>query len=190
MLHGISNPSAASQTRTSLVISRKCFLLSLCIALFLFISGAISFSQENEVGLRASRVSASPVGGPGDAIASAIDLSTLPQLSSIDAQTNLVAVFQPGVPAELRRAALRRAWTTDPAIRDFKGLQESDWDFNDPNSIPGFGTIGPEVDIKAMVARIFGETSPVLARADSPVDIALRFLQRSLSPTPSAAAHD
>jgi hypothetical protein len=39
--------------------------------------------------------------------------------------------------------ALRRAWTVDPAIRDFKGLQENDWNFNDPNSTPSFGELGP-----------------------------------------------
>ena len=32
-----------------------------------------------------------------------------------------------------------------------------DWNFNDPNSKPGFGDLGPEVDVKRMVAEIFGE---------------------------------
>jgi hypothetical protein len=34
------------------------------------------------------------------------------------------------VPQDLARAALRRAWTVDPAIRDFVGLFENCWDFN------------------------------------------------------------
>lgn len=63
------------------------------------------------------------------------------------------------MPNELRLAALRRAWIVDPAIRDFKGLQENDGNFNDPNSIPGFGELGPEVDVKRMVAEILGEPS-------------------------------
>ena len=41
-------------------------------------------------------------------------------------------------------------------------MQENGWNFNDPNGIPGFGEIGPEVDVKTMVARIFGE-APRLA---------------------------
>ena len=61
------------------------------------------------------------------------------------------------MPDELRLASLRRAWTVDPAIRDFRGLQENAWNFNDPNSIPGFGELGPEVDVKRMVTGILGE---------------------------------
>jgi hypothetical protein len=61
------------------------------------------------------------------------------------------------VPDELRLAALRRSWTVDPAIRDFKEGQENDWNFNDPDSIPGFGELDPGVDAKRMVAEILGE---------------------------------
>ena len=85
------------------------------------------------------------------------DLVTVPSIESIDARTDITAFLRAGVPGELRRAALRRAWTTDPAIRDFKGLQESDWDFADPNGIAGFGNLGPEFDVKIRVAQIFGE---------------------------------
>jgi hypothetical protein len=52
----------------------------------------------------------------------------------------------------------------DPAIRDFKGPQENDWNFNDPNGIPGFGELGPELDAKGKVVEILGET-PRLALA-------------------------
>jgi hypothetical protein len=95
---------------------------------------------------------------------SGFDAATLPPIESIDAQTDIAVFLQSGVPAELRLAALRRAWTVDPAIRDFKGPQENDWNFNDPNGIPGFGELGPEVDAKGKVAEILGET-PRLALA-------------------------
>ena len=36
------------------------------------------------------------------------------------------------MPEDLARVALRRAWATDPAIRDFIGLSENSWDFNAP----------------------------------------------------------
>jgi len=96
-------------------------------------------------------------GGNAKATALKFNLVTVPSIESIDALTDIIAFLQAGVPAELRRAALRRAWTTDPAIRDFKGLQESDWDFADPYAVAGFGNLGPEVDVKTRVAQIFGE---------------------------------
>jgi len=99
-----------------------------------------------------------------EATKSAFDPATLPSLDSIDAQTDIKVFLQSSVPEELRVAALGRAWTVDPAIRDFKGLQEMDMNFNGPDSIPGFGEIGPEVDVERMVAQIFGETPQVVAR--------------------------
>src|SRR5512145_1122218 len=47
------------------------------------------------------------------------DPSTLPSIDSIVAGTDIRAFLQKGVPAELTKAALRRAWSTDPVIRDF-----------------------------------------------------------------------
>src|SRR5262249_11436359 len=69
-----------------------------------------------------------PTGNNAKATASKFDPVTVPPIESIDARTDITAFLQAGVPASLQRAALRCAWTTDPAIRDFKGLQESDWD--------------------------------------------------------------
>jgi hypothetical protein len=40
------------------------------------------------------------------------------------------AVLSAGVPADLTRVALRRAWSVDATIRDFIGLSENSWDFN------------------------------------------------------------
>ena len=55
-----------------------------------------------------------------------VDLATLPPIASIDARTDITVFLQSGVPETLRLAALRRVWTVDPAIRDFKGPQETD----------------------------------------------------------------
>lgn len=60
------------------------------------------------------------------------DPVSLPSIESIVADTDIVAFLRAGVPAELTRAALRRAWSSDPAIRDFIGIAENQWDFNDP----------------------------------------------------------
>ena len=102
-----------------------------------------------------------PERGASEATASGFDPATLPPIETIDAQTNITVFLRSGVPNELRLAALRRAWTEDSAIRDFKGPQENDWNFNDPNGVPGFGELGPEVDVKRKVAEILGEAPRV-----------------------------
>jgi hypothetical protein len=84
------------------------------------------------------------------------DLASLPSLESISAQTDIRGFLQPGVPPELARAALRRAWSADPAIRDFIGLAENAWDFTAPNSMMGFGPLDPEL-AKEMFARFIAD---------------------------------
>jgi hypothetical protein len=80
-------------------------------------------------------------GGEGVSSAPEFDVSTLPSLESITAATDIRPFLAPGVPQTLRSAALRRAWSADPAIRDFIGLAENAWDFTAPGAIPGFGTL-------------------------------------------------
>jgi hypothetical protein len=85
------------------------------------------------------------------------DPATLPPIESIVAGSDIRAFLQEGVPTELARAALRRAWTTDPAICDFIGIAENQWDFTDPAAIPGFGPIEPGSDLRRLVAQALGE---------------------------------
>lgn len=88
---------------------------------------------------------------------SEIDLSKLPSLDEITATTDITEFLRKGVPSELGRAALRRAWAADPAIRDFVGLAENAWDFTDPNAMPGFGALeGSPDEISAMIERVMG----------------------------------
>jgi hypothetical protein len=84
------------------------------------------------------------------------DLSQLPSLETITANTDVRAFFAPGVPAWLRHAALRRVWSADPTIRDFVGLSENAWDFNAPETIPGFGAIGSPEDVQRLLAQLIG----------------------------------
>jgi Protein of unknown function (DUF3306) len=84
-----------------------------------------------------------------------LDLASLPTLNSIGAETDLRAFLGKGVPSELTRAALRRGWSADPAIRDFIGLSENSWNFNDPGAIPGFGALEPE-EIQRLLAQLTG----------------------------------
>jgi hypothetical protein len=86
-----------------------------------------------------------------------VDLSSLPPIESITGVTDITTFLRKGIPAELSRAALRRAWASDPAIRDFVGLAENAWDFNDPNAMPGFGPLDYSAEqIEALVGRIVG----------------------------------
>ena len=94
---------------------------------------------------------------PGDATEAPFDPATLPSIDLIVAGSDIRAFLQSGVPAELTKAALRRAWTTDPAICDFIGLAENQWDFTDPTSIPGFGPLQPGDDIGQLVAQAMGK---------------------------------
>jgi hypothetical protein len=97
---------------------------------------------------------------PAAASAPEFDLTKLPALDSIGANTDIRDFLQPGVPQALKLAALRRAWSADPAIRDYIGPAEYAWDFTDPKAMPGFGDLGPEVDVKKLVAEIFRATTP------------------------------
>ncbi|WOH68497.1 DUF3306 domain-containing protein [Bradyrhizobium sp. BWA-3-5] len=100
---------------------------------------------------------APPANAVEDPEAPEIDLSTLPPIDSIEAGTDIAAFLRKGIPQELSRAALRRAWTADPAIRDFIGLAENAWDFNDPNAMPGFGPLDcSEAELSGLVDRIVG----------------------------------
>jgi len=86
-----------------------------------------------------------------------IDLSSLPSIDSITAATDITAFLRKGIPQELTRAALRSAWSSDPTIRDFVGLAENAWDFNDPNAMPGFGPLDcSEAELSDLLERVVG----------------------------------
>ena len=88
-----------------------------------------------------------------------VDIASLPPVESITAETDIRAFLAPGVPRDLAAAALRRAWTTDPVIRDFVGLAEYAWDFDAPGSMAGFGPLEITDDLRRVVAQIVGGSS-------------------------------
>jgi hypothetical protein len=89
------------------------------------------------------------------------DPAGLPPIESISAATDIRAFLQAGVPAALTRAALRRAWLSDPAIRDFIGIAENQWDFTDPTAMPGFGPLRAIDDLPRLVAQAVGTLDKV-----------------------------
>src|SRR5438105_3646619 len=98
-----------------------------------------------------------PSAAAENAAAAEVDLASLPPIESITAATDVTAFLRKGIPPELSRAALRRAWASDPTIRDFVGLAENAWDFNDPHAMPGFGPLDySDEQLGALVDRIVG----------------------------------
>jgi hypothetical protein len=58
-----------------------------------------------------------------------VDPATLPPIESLGASSDYTVFLRPGVPEALRVAALRKAWLTDPLIRDLRHPAEYAWDF-------------------------------------------------------------
>ena len=81
------------------------------------------------------------------------DPASLPPIASITQASDIRQFLQAGVPAELVRAALRAAWVADPTIRDFIGIADNQWDFNDPTSMPGFGPLEAADGARAFAQR-------------------------------------
>jgi hypothetical protein len=94
----------------------------------------------------------------------AFDPTTLPPIESITAASDVRAFLARGVPEELTRAALRRAWVSDPTIRDFVGPAENQWDFTQPEGVPGFGSLELTPELRRTVASVFGDAP----RRDTP----------------------
>jgi len=121
-----------------------------------------------------------------------LDPTTLPPLGSITADTDISAFLRSGVPAALTRAALRRAWASDPAIRDFIGIAENQWDFNDPDAIPGFGPLPAADGLPVVFTEVssIAETIPEALRelAESVEREPLRVTGPKLAPDESCCA--
>jgi hypothetical protein len=120
-----------------------------------FISRWARLKQRNEAAV------AQP---PPDAVAEEpFDPASLPSIESIVANTDISGFLQSRVPAALTRAALRQAWSSDPAIRDFIGIAENQWDFNDPNAMPGFGPLLEGDRLPELLAQALGSRDRLAA---------------------------
>lgn len=116
------------------------------------------------------------------------DLTQLPPIDAIDAATDIRAFLTRGVPAALTNAALRRAWATDPAIRDFVAPAENAWDFTAPGGVPGFGPMIPEADSVATLARTAGQGgSNLTLQGDAPPTESPTASRATVSESPAEA---
>ncbi|MGP9821418.1 DUF3306 domain-containing protein [Salinarimonas sp. NSM] len=97
------------------------------------------------------------------------ELAALPPVETIDATTDITGFLRKGVPAALKNAALRRAWATNPAVRDYLDpAREYAYDWNVPGGVPGDGPLGPGFDAKALADRLFGRREQDVAEAPHP----------------------
>jgi Protein of unknown function (DUF3306) len=117
-------------------------------------SGAAVTTAANEDGVVETETHATPT----------FDPTSLPSIHSITAGTDIRNFLQTGVPAKLTEAALRRAWVTDPAIRDFIGIAENQWDFTDPTTIPGFGPLQETNDKPSLITQAAESLDKLSAR--------------------------
>ncbi len=96
--------------------------------------------------------------GPDEAL-SPEEIAALPRLEDLTPDSDITAFMRKGVPDLLRKAALRRMWSLDPAIRDYVGdARDYAWDWNVPGGVPGSGPLGPLDDFSATVGRMFSAT--------------------------------
>jgi hypothetical protein len=103
------------------------------------------------------------------------DLSSLPSLDELTAETDITAFLRKGVPEHLRNAALRRSWALDPAIRNYVNpALDYAFDWNTPGGVPGSSELGAGVDVARLVSQIMGtdETAvePSVPPAESRVE--------------------
>jgi hypothetical protein len=134
-------------------------------------SGTGVTSSANEDQAAGTETTATPIFDPTD----------LPSIDSITARTDISMFLRSGVPAELTVAVLRRAWVSDPVIRDFIGIAENQWDFTNPTSIPGFGPLQETGDKLSLIAQ----TVPALDKSLDEVSARLSDTDASAEKTRS-----
>ncbi|MBR0679365.1 DUF3306 domain-containing protein [Roseomonas eburnea] len=92
---------------------------------------------------------------PPPPVEPAFDPASLPPIEDLTAESDFTAFLRKEVPEAIKRAALRKAWAIDPAIRDFVGPADYAWDFNAPDGVPGFALeLGG--DVRRLLAQAIG----------------------------------
>jgi hypothetical protein len=120
-------------------------------------SPGVSIASEAAAAVESSKDDcAASSGSASDVTEPPFDPASVPPIELIAADTDIRAFLAPGAPPELTRAALRRAWVTDPKIRDFVGLADYDWDFNAPGSMAGFGPLEMTDELRRIATQIIG----------------------------------
>ncbi len=95
-----------------------------------------------------------------------------PSLDVIDKDFDVAHWLRQNVPQSWKLAALRRAWESDPAIRDYLDpARDYALDWNTPGGAPGYGPLSESDDVAQMIRDVFGEKpepEPEDAAAEAP----------------------
>lgn len=98
-------------------------------------------------------------------------IARLPRIEEIGAATDVTGFLDRRIPDALRNAALRAAWSADPAVRDFlNDAREYALDYTAQGAAPGYGPLTDSDDLRATLAQIFGgdgDTSTTLVESDT-----------------------
>ncbi len=73
---------------------------------------------------------------PGEA-ATPVDPADLPDIETLDENSDYTVFLQDGVPEELRRLALRKLWRSNPIFANLDGLNDYDEDFRLVDTVIG-----------------------------------------------------
>ena len=153
--------------------------------------------RAGDAGVAATEGNAPPLAGDqergptADPEAADFDVTKLPAIEDLVAESNFAAFLQKGVPEELKRLALRKAWSLDPVIRDFVEVAENQYDWNAPDGVPGFGPLAADTDIRQLLAQAIGERTEVLIqKTEQPVakEVAEALPPEPIEPPPTAMA--
>ncbi len=98
---------------------------------------------------RWSRLKRTPA-PPAPAPEPVIDEASLPPIETLAADSDFSAFLRAGVSAALQTRALQVAWSSDPAIADFRGMAEYDWDFN----AVGYGRLAAGDNVATMLRAL------------------------------------
>lgn len=113
------------------------------------------------------------------------ELAALPSIEDMTSETDLTQFLRAGIPAVLRKAALRRMWALDPAIRDYVGeALDYAYDWNTPGGVPGSGPMLATDDVQGMLRQIMGGTEAPVPEQD----LAVRSEMPSQAETAQGAA--
>ena len=97
-----------------------------------------------------------PAPEPAEEMLPEEELALLPRIEDLTPESDFTAFLRKGVPEALKKAALRRMWALDPAIRDYVGdARDYAWDWNVPGDVPGCGPLLPCDDMGERIERMF-----------------------------------
>lgn len=104
---------------------------------------------------------------PDDGAEEAVDIDELPDVDSLDKDSDYTAFMKEGVPEDLRKMALRKLWRSDPVLANVDGLNDYDEDFRAMTLVgeviktayrPGSGYDDPE-EVEEVVDEGIGENA-------------------------------